>query len=270
MNAKCEISENTDCEYPGILKNSASYQNESTSPTSTTAYPEPNSRASSIVDGIAPPLDRHVSDKDLTLQNTIQNAGHRRSSFSVARATFARRRSSQSTGVGDTAGAAEENPRLKWDEANLYLTEQEKTSTMKINEPKTPYAKQYDPIEDEEELHKLDAEELMVDELDQARELGQSPGQGQKDKNSLGRTSDIPGLELGEPAEELPDEGGVEMKRSNSGREKQVVVDKPEEGHGHGEDEEVGMSREEKEKHRMFEERRKKHYEMKDIKGLLG
>ena len=139
---------------------------------------------------------------------------------------------------------------------------------MKINEPKTPYAKRYDPTEDEDEMHALDAEELMVDELDAAREL-------KRDK--LGRTSDIPGLELGEPAEDLPEleEGeqapdGVKVKRSNSGREKQVVVDKGQGGPGHGEDEEVGMSREEKEKHKKFEERRKKHYEMKDVKGLLG
>jgi protein phosphatase inhibitor 2 len=31
------------------------------------------------------------------------------------------------------------NDHLKWDEANLYLTEQEKAATMKITEPKTPY-----------------------------------------------------------------------------------------------------------------------------------
>src|SRR5579862_3738059 len=40
------------------------------------------------------------------------------------------------------------SPRLKWDEANLYLTEQQKSSTMKINEPKTPYTRRYDPSED--------------------------------------------------------------------------------------------------------------------------
>ena len=253
------------CNFAGILKNSNSYQAESTSPTSS-AHPEANSH-SSPTDGAAPALDRHVSDKDMTLQNTIQNAGHRRSSSAVARATLARRRSSNSAPSGSPS---EENPRLKWDEANLYLTEQEKSSTMKINEPKTPYAKRYDPTEDEEEVHQLDAQELMVDELDAARELPND-----KNKSKLGRTSDIPGLELGEPAEELPEqpaeesEGSVTMKRSNSGREKQVVVDKPEEGHGHGEDE-VGMSGEELEKHRRFEERRKKHYEMKDVKGLLG
>lgn len=59
---------------------------------------------------------------------------------------------------------------MKWDEANLYLTEQEKSSTMKIDEPKTPYAKRYDPEEDDDEMRTLDAQDLQVDELDKLRE----------------------------------------------------------------------------------------------------
>lgn len=44
---------------------------------------------------------------------------------------------------------------LKWDEINLYKTEQEKAATMKIDEPKTPYEGGFDPTgeyyqEDEE------------------------------------------------------------------------------------------------------------------------
>lgn len=31
--------------------------------------------------------------------------------------------------------------RLKWDEANLELTEAQKDSTMKVDEPKTPYVR---------------------------------------------------------------------------------------------------------------------------------
>ena len=208
-------------------------------------------------------------DKDLTLQNTLQNAGHRRSSSAAARATLARRRSSNSARPSsDDDDDDENNPRLKWDEANLYLTEQEKSSTMKIDEPKTPYARRYNPDEDEAEgdtdAHQLDAQELVVDELDQYQVEHPPPA-----RRGV-RESEIPGLELGEPEEPTP-ETAAGVHRSNSGREKTVVVDPATEGEGgHGEDEEGRLSREEKEKHRRFEEMRKKHYEMKEVKGLLG
>lgn len=146
------------------------------------------------------------------------------------------------------------NPRLKWDEANLYLTEQEKSSTMKIDEPKTPYAKRYDPEDDEEEMRTLDADELVVDELDM-REGGRSRT----------RDAEIPGLNLGEPeisTTDIHDDDGSRVSRSSSVKgEKQVVVDTS----GDQEGEHDGVVR-----HREFEEMRKKHYEMKDVKGLLG
>ncbi|EEY20342.1 conserved hypothetical protein, partial [Verticillium alfalfae VaMs.102] len=88
------------------------------------------------------------TDKEVTIANTQFNAGHRRSS-SAARLGGGSRRSS-SHAVSVSGGDEQEDPsqdsqRLKWDEANLYLTEQERSSTMKITEPKTPYAKHYDP-----------------------------------------------------------------------------------------------------------------------------
>ncbi len=144
--------------------------------------------------------------------------------------------------------------RLKWDEANLYLTEQEKNSTMKIDEPKTPYAKQYDPTEDEEELRMIDTDEIMVDELDKAR-AGVSPG-----KSARAKEDDIPGLSLGEPEEDVP-EHLHELDEHGHKKEKAV--------HVRGE-EHVGLSEEEQEKHRKFEEMRKKHYEMKNVANLLG
>lgn len=159
--------------------------------------------------------------------------------------------------------------RLKWDEANLYLTEQEKSSTMKIDEPKTPYAKRYEPEEDEEEMRTLDAQELMVDELDKARE-GRS---AQRTKDA-----EIPGLDIGEPEEDVSvlggrdDSGRIERsgsaasggRASRSGSvkgEKQVVVD---------EEAPDGKRHDGAVRHKDFEEMRKKHYEMKDVKGLLG
>jgi protein phosphatase inhibitor 2 len=146
--------------------------------------------------------------------------------------------------------------RLKWDEANLYLTEQEKSSTMKIDEPKTPYAKHYDPAEDAEdeaELHMLEPDEIMVDELDRAR-AGRSPG-----KNAKAREEEIPGFSLGEPEEAVPENG---FKDDHAGRMEKAV-------HVSGE-EHIGLNAEEREKHRKFEEMRKKHYEMKDVASLLG
>ena len=148
-----------------------------------------------------------------------------------------------------------DEPRLKWDEANLYLTEQEKSSTMKIDEPKTPFAKRYDPAEDEEELRTLDAQDLMVDELDKVRE----------GRPRQAREAEIPGLDIGEPEEDVSsiiqnESGRIERSGSLKG-EKQVQVD-PEAPDGKGHDGTV--------RHRHFEEMRKKHYEMKDIKGMLG
>ena len=136
---------------------------------------------------------------------------------------------------------------------------------MKIDEPKTPYAKRYDPDEDEEEMRELDARLLVVDELDKARE-------GRTSKRT--KEAEIPGLDIGEPEEDVgyaaKDEseriersesaGGLGRSGSLKG-EKTVVVDADApDGKGHD-----GTVR-----HKDFEEMRKKHYEMKDIKGLLG
>jgi len=202
-----------------------------------------------------------TTDQDLTLQNTLQNAGHRRNSSQNPRGSVSRR---QSTNPGHDGNEAGDNMRLKWDEANLYLTEQEKSSTMKIDEPKTPYAKRYDPGEDEDEIRTLDAQDLMVDELDKARE-------GRSSQRTM-KEAEIPGLDIGEPEEDVgvlggrDDSGRIEqgggLERSGSVKgEKQVVVDgEAPDGKGHD-----GTVR-----HRDFEELRKRHYEMKDVKGLLG
>jgi len=161
--------------------------------------------------------------------------------------------------LGSDAG--DTSPRLKWDEANLYLAEQEREAAgarMKIDEPKTPFAKQYDPAQDEMETTALDAEDLVVDEVEQKR-------------LAKGRDSDIPGLELGEPELNIDP---VHTPES----EKRVIVDETmgdgeEDGAEHGlrHGEEAGnVSEEEKEKHKKFEEMRRRHYEMKNIKDLLG
>lgn len=234
--------------HAGILKNSSSSQilRSRTSPNKDTFSPE---------------------NKELTLQNTLQNAGRRSSSLAARRASVSRRLSGSS--VGETE---ELSPRLKWDEANLYLTEQEKSAEMKIDEPKTPYAPRYNPSDDGDEDMEaeyqeriLDAQDLVVDELDKVDVASR--------KLRSVREEDIPGLELGESETGLfPEDPGEtsrivrerSLSRGSNGGEKHVVVG-ADSINGVGDDQGDGGM-----KHRLFEERRKKHYEMRNIKNLLG
>lgn len=230
----------------GILKNSS---NSFISPLPSTS-PEKQS--------VSPPLlPDPVENKELTLQNTLQNAGRR--SSSARRSSAGRRLSGTSfAGQGDDS-----SPRLKWDEANLYLAEQEKTAKMKIDEPKTPWAPHYDPLQDDMETdvesRTLDAHDLVVDELDKV--------DGARHRRTV-KDTDIPDLELGEPEEDYnaPDRGEdrITRERSLSAGEKHVVVNNEQDG------EQPMSTAESQEKHREFEERRKRHYEMKNIKDLLG
>ncbi|KAF2448418.1 hypothetical protein P171DRAFT_428497 [Karstenula rhodostoma CBS 690.94] len=227
----------------GILKNSSSYRGQSSvSPTSEVA-PAPLSHT---IPKERPGIARELSEKEIVLENTLLNAGPHRRSSSNHHGPGSRRQSG--TGVQ----ADENSPKLKWDEANLYLTEQQRDSTMKITEPKTPYAKQYDPTEDEEEVEMLNAEELRVDELD-------------KPKKRKPKMDDIPDFDLGEPELEANDSRTPESER-------RVIVDPDvpgETGHHDG-DEFAHMTPEEREKHVKFEQLRKKHYEMRNVKDLLG
>lgn len=157
--------------------------------------------------------------------------------------------------------------RLQWDEANLYLAEQESGGRMKITEPKTPY--QFGDggamEEDEEEDVAIDPRYVNVDEVEM-----------QKKAPKKSRESDIPGLDIGEAEDAHAQDAGLENERVVRGstslsregsKEKHVSVS----DHEGDFPEQVGMpTREEQEKHRKFEAQRKQHYEMKDVKGLLG
>ncbi|KAI1078683.1 hypothetical protein F5B20DRAFT_200365 [Whalleya microplaca] len=185
---------------------------------------------------VSPTKEQDLSEKELTIMNTQVNAGRRRSSSAASRPSGSRRQSSRTPSQIDT----EENfQRLKWDEANLYLTEQERTSTMKITEPKTPYARHYEPSEDGDD-DMSDGEPLQREE--------------------------IPGLSLGEPEEEVP-EGEFATGRKQS---KVHVNDEDATPIHDAENEYSEMNAEEREKHRKFEQLRKKHYEMKDVAKFLG
>lgn len=229
----------------GILKNSF----QRSPPVSPTHVTSPTASASAI---IASP-DHNRSDKEITIENTKINAGpHRRSSSSAGRPSGSRRQSSRTPSVADPSEEAD--PRIKWDEANLYLTEQERTSTMKITEPKTPYAKHYDPAEDPSD------------------DEGAAPDAANNSSHRNGKTEDdIPVMSLGEPEEAVPEIPADEVelanrnKRKHRGSGSRVHVADGEDG-----DEHAGLSPEEREKHRRFEEMRKKHYEMKDVTQLLG
>ncbi|KAB8067331.1 hypothetical protein BDV29DRAFT_186369 [Aspergillus leporis] len=239
----------------GILKNPSSQSILQTS------HNAPVPRAPSIE-----PMDT----KEITLQNTLQNAGRRRSS-STTRPGTASRRTSVASIQHD-----ENSPRLKWDEANLYLTEQEKTAKMKIDEPKTPYAPHYDPSQDEEEMELaeaedslIDAQEVVVDELDKTK----------KPPRKAVAEDDIPDLELGEPEDSMPNrldaQDRIMRARSLSDEshrsEKHVVMGADEPNGETSADADHLLSPEEaREKHRQFEKQRKQHYEMRNIKDLLA
>jgi protein phosphatase inhibitor 2 len=187
---------------------------------------------------VSPSKEKDLSEKELTIINTHTNAGHRRSSSSASRPAGTRRRSSRtSSQCTDDEGTV--GQRLQWDEANLYLTEQERTATMKITEPKTPYARHYEPSEDDDDD--------MIDGDPLSRE-------------------DIPGLSLGEPEEEVP-EGEFATSRKQS---KVHVNDEDATPLHDAENDYIGMTPEEREKHRKFEELRKKHYEMRNVAKFLG
>ncbi|KAK4501687.1 hypothetical protein PRZ48_007496 [Zasmidium cellare] len=255
----------------GILKNTGSYHHTSPdariSPTSeqpgtlpaNDGQPEP--AAAPEERPAMPP--RELSEKEITQMNTELNAGGRRNSSNV-RGSLSRRQSEQGSGTATTTNGDhdEGNPRLKWDEANLYLNEGQMGGKMKITEPKTPYARNYDPAEDEEEIANINAEELNVDELD----MSKAKPRGRKASGSRARDNEIPGLDLGEPEMDP-------LTQQDSEGERKVQVDsefKDQDGKRHGEEPEEDMTLAEREKHKKFEEMRKKHYEMKNIKNLLG
>lgn len=119
-----------------------------------------------------------------------------------------------------------EHEHLKWDEINLYKTEQEKSATMKIDEPKTPYEGGFNP---EGEYYKEDEEE------------------------------EIPNFELGEG--EFDVDKVKNVHESLNGGE---IIEDPslrdEEEEEEAEPEEHLTA---EERHKRFEEKRKEHYHLK-------
>ncbi|KAK1034505.1 hypothetical protein LTR33_016581 [Friedmanniomyces endolithicus] len=263
----------------GILKNSSSYQHISpeahVSPTSErTPVAQHENLPSTIpststTENSRPSIpNRELSEKDITQLNTERNAGEHRRTSSNPRVSLSRRQSSQS---GDTSEALdnEQGQRLKWDEANLYLNEGQMGGKMKIDEPKTPFVHSQDLLdrEMEEETSTLNPEDLAVDEL----EIDKSR---LKSKKGVSATqNDIPDIDIGQPEMEMQAQPAPSLlRRESDGLDRKVSLGGDPmdlDGYHHGEHEET-LTGEELEKHRKFEEMRKKHYEMKNIKDLLG
>ncbi|KAF2860029.1 hypothetical protein K470DRAFT_258371 [Piedraia hortae CBS 480.64] len=248
----------------GILKNSKSYQQLNQSESAAVPANEAQTVSSdeplpaAVPGSDRPPIQRrNLSEREITQMNTELNAGAggNRSS-SRHRAQLQRRPSGQSNSAEN---AQDHAMKLKWDEANLWLNEGQMGGKMKIDEPKTPYAKQYDPAEDEEELSTINPQQIAVDEL----EMEKSKVSGSKKKV---KEDDIPDIDLGEP-EVRPK---TQDRRTSDGDRRVTVNKQPENDNLHHGEDESGMSREELEKHKKFEEMRKKHYEMKNVKNLLG
>ncbi|KAG7694621.1 hypothetical protein KL915_003588 [Ogataea haglerorum] len=112
---------------------------------------------------------------------------------------------------------------LKWDEKNILINELEKSATMKIDEPKTPYEGGFDPNND---YYRSDNEEDEVEALDL--------GEGVDDGAQVYSEDRIEVVEQPEHKSESEPESDDENKELS-----------PEE------------------KHRLFEERRKQHYHLK-------
>lgn len=206
------------------------------------------------------PLDPQEA-KDLTIQNTLQNAGHRRSS-SAARRSSASRRHSSAAGMNSGDNDSEAH-RLKWDEANLYLAEQEAGGRMKITEPKTPFEYGNNAMEEDEEEEdvSIDPRFVNVDEVEMANK---------KKHGKKQREGDIPDMSLGDPEDE---NAGADVEDDRIIRQGSMSRESSKEKHVNvgGEQELPGLpTREEQEKHRQFEVQRKKHYEMRNVKDMLG
>lgn len=149
---------------------------------------------------------------------------------------------------------------------------------MKIDEPKTPYAPRYDPAEDDDEMQLAEAEEKLIDAQDVVvDELDEST----KARKKAVAEDEIPELELGDPEESLAagahagDNDRIVRGRSLSNEshrsDKHVVVGAGEaNGKAASGEDEMVTTEEAQEKHRQFEQQRKRHYEMRNIKELLA
>ncbi|KAJ8099974.1 hypothetical protein POJ06DRAFT_120962 [Lipomyces tetrasporus] len=217
----------------------------SQSPASTASHPRgilKNPPPAELYHQQPPPIDHEV-----LLRNTRTNAAQHGDHNNL----HTRRLStSSSDAAASMNGQADAAARLKWDEANIYLTEQERTATMKITEPKTPYA------------HSVDLSDLLdEDDFDESDGIVLNGVNGNRGRD------DVPGLDLGEPEEVVPVPrfSSATIVTDGEEGERRISLDDTAPG---AVDEDDEPHDGEEERHRRFEEMRKKHYEMKDALKL--
>lgn len=162
--------------------------------------------------------------------------------------------------MGSNGDMDADSMRLKWDEANLYLAEQEAGGRMKITEPKTPFEYGNNAMdEDDEEDVSIDPRFVNVDEVEMA---------GKRRSGKKARESEIPDMNLGEPEDES---AGADLENDRIIRQGSLSRESSKDKHVNVAGQDLpSMSSEELEKHKLFEEQRKKHYEMRNVKDMLG
>ena len=119
--------------------------------------------------------------------------------------------------------ALSEEEQLRWDERNLLVNEMEKSATMKIDEPKTPYEGGFDPNND---YYRTDNEVDGDADQEDAFELGE--GLDDADDVKKGQIEVVGGEAPEAQASQVPDAAEPSAE----------------------------------EKHRIFEEKRKQHYHL--------
>lgn len=143
-----------------------------------------------------------------------------------------------------------EEEQLKWDERNLLINEMEKSATMKIDEPKTPYEGGFNPNND---YYRTDNEE---DDKLEGKSESENKSEAEAEAEAEFENEEDEGFELGEGIDDNND-----VKRGEIEVLQQSNKDNKEE-----EEEEEGEEEKEltpEEKHRIFEEKRKQHYHLK-------
>ncbi|KAG0267960.1 hypothetical protein DFQ27_007831 [Actinomortierella ambigua] len=155
----------------------------------------------------------------------------------------------------------EKTPSLKWDEENLTITEAQKDSTMKIDEPKTPFV-YYDHAQDK--VLDSNMEDFVLDKP-------------KKKQAALAHTPPVPSYMpgLNDDEDEDEDENGDEDNESYEDDSDEFEEDIPQEqGQPNDPDEWQDSDEEEVEqrkavkKHDKFAKMRAEHYKMRDALRL--